>query len=160
MAGSATLDPDVLIDDLVTDVIDGLRSELHPLFGVRAFNVSTVVRTWSGGSVGDGTFTDVEVVLDPQPLVHPFTSFRRDMEPCGFDDAGGVKLTEVSLSYTYTELLACPAPTGSEHLIKITEAHGQGSPVRYFVHKRQPYPDRIKDMGWVLQLELVETICP
>lgn len=159
MPGSAILDPDVLVDDLVTDVIDGLRSELHPAFGVRAFRVFTVVRTWSGGAVGRGTSSDVEVELDPQPLVHPFTSLRRDQEECGFDMAGAVKLTEVSLTYTQAELLACEAPEGAQHLIKVTEAHGQLQGTKYFVHKKTPYPDRVKDMGWVVYLELVEDDC-
>lgn len=159
MAGSATLDPDVLIDDLVPDVIDGLRAELHPLFGVRAFRVFTVVRQWSGGSIGDGTFTDTEVELEPQPLVHPFMNLRRDQEPCGFDVAGRVKLTEVSLTYTQAELLACEAPVDSQYMLRIAEAHGQAQANKFFVHTKPPYPDRIEDMGWVLHLELVEDLC-
>lgn len=159
MAGSATLDPDVIIDDLVTDVIDGLRSELHPLFGVRAYRVFTVVRKWSGGVVGRGTSTDTEVELTPQPLVHPFTNIRREQEPCGYDTAGGIKVTEVSLTYTQAELLACEAPEGSQHLIKVVEAHGQAQGVKYFVHAKAPYPDRLDTMGWILYLELEEDDC-
>lgn len=159
MPGSATLDPNVLVDDLVTDVIDGLRDELHPAFGVRAFRVYTVVRSWSGGRVGDGDYTDVETELTPQPMVHPFSSLRREQEPCGYNDAGAVKLTEVSLTYTQDELLACEAPMGSQHLIKITEAHGQEQGTKYWVHTKSPYPDRVRDMGWVVWLELVEDDC-
>jgi hypothetical protein len=154
MSGSATLDPNVLVDSLVPDVIDGLRRELHPLFGVRAFDVSLVTRSWSGGEIGRGDPSDTEVLIDPQPLVHPFSSMDFEMEPCGLDEAGWVKLTEVSLTYTHDELLAGAALDGVEHLIKISEAHGQGQPDRFFVHKRPPYPDRIKDMGWVLYLEV------
>ena len=159
MPGNATLDPNVLVDDLVTDVIDGLRDELHPAFGVRAFRVFTVARVWSGGFVGEGSFTDTEVELTPQPLVHPFTSLRRDQEPCGYDQAGMVKLTEVSLTYTQDDLLACESPEATQHLIKIVEAHGQAQAPKYFVHAKSPYPDRVKDMGWVLHLELVEDEC-
>lgn len=159
MPGSAILDPNTLVDDLITDVIDGLREELHPAFGVRAYRVFTVVRSWSGGVVGRGDSTDVEVELTPQPRVHSFTSFHRDQEECGYDMAGSVKLTEVSLTYTQAELLSCEAAEGAQHLIKIVEAHGQLQAPKYFVHKKSPYPDRIKDMGWVVYLELVDDEC-
>lgn len=159
MAGSAILDPNVLVDALIPGVIDGLRGALHPLFGVRAFTVETVVRSWSGGSVGDGDPTDVVTELTPQPKVFPFASFTRDQEPCGFDQAGMVKLTEVSLTYTQAELLACEAPAGAQHFIRVTEAHGQEQAAKIFVHAKAPYPDRLKDMGWIMWLELVEDEC-
>lgn len=159
MPGTATLDSDVLVDDLLTDVVDGLRAELHPAFGVRAFRVFTVARAWSGGQVGRGDPTDTVVELDPQPLVHSFAGLMRTQEPCGFDIAGAVKLTEVSLTYTQAELLACEAPAGTEYLIRIDEAHGQAQASKYFTHAKPPYPDRIQDIGWVLWLELVEDEC-
>lgn len=159
MPGSAILDPDVLIDSLIEDVVDGLRDELHPQFGVRPFRVYTVTRVWSGGYEGEGEFTDTEVELTPQPKVHPFSDLRRTQEPCGFDMAGAVKLTEVSLTYTQAELLACEAPAGTQHLIKIAEAHGQAQAPKYFGHARAPYPDRDKDIGWVLYLTLIEDEC-
>jgi len=158
MAGTATLDPTVLVDDLVTDVIDGLRAELHPAFGVRAFRVYTVVRTWSGLEVGLGDPTDEEVELVPSPLVHPFV-FQREQEPCGFDIAGMVKITEVSLTYTQAELLACEAPEGVQYFIKIVEGQGQEQAAKYFGHSKAPYPDRVKDMGWILWLEAIEDMC-
>lgn len=157
MPGSATLDPDVLVDSLVSDVIDDIREELLPELGNRAFRVYTVVRTWSGGYIGEGEAADVETEITPRPFVHPFAGLTKEMEPCGLDDAGAAKVTEVSLSYTFAELLAGAAPAGAQHLIKITEAHGQAQPVRYFVHAKPPYPDREDPAkGWHLVLEIVE----
>jgi len=158
MPGSATIDPNILVDSLL-GVVDDLRSELNTAFGVRAFDVSTVVRVWSGGSVGVGTFTDTEVAITPQPSVKSFSSFSRDQEPCGYDMAGAVKLTEVSLTYTQAELLACEPPQGSEHLIKITEAGGRAQQPKYFVHAKSPYPDPVKTIGWHVWLTLVEDDC-
>lgn len=151
MAGTAILDPNVLVDDLVT-TIDELRNDLHTQFGVRAYRVYRVTRTWLGSMVGDGVSTDVEVELSPQPLVHPFASLSNRLDACGLQEAGYVDVTEVSLTYTYAELGTAEAPMGTQYLIKIAEAHGQAQPSRYFVHASPPYPDRIKDMGWVLSL--------
>ena len=73
--------------------------------------------------------------------------------------AGSVKLTEVSLTYTQAELLSCEAAEGSQHFIKIVEAHGQLQAPKLFVHAKSPYPDRVKDMGWVVYLTLDEDDC-
>jgi hypothetical protein len=156
MAGSAILDPDVLIDDLVPDVIDGLRSELHPEFGVRAYRVFTVLRTWSGKTTGEGSVAEVETELDPQPRVQRWDGYKFELATCGLDDLGEIKLTEVSLTCTHKDLTGKDDATelgkNQEFLIKLTEAHGQGNPVRFFQHTRPPFVDREKDMGWVLWL--------
>ncbi len=82
-------------------------------------------------------------------------------EPCGLDEAGFVKVTQVSLCYNHDDVLACEAPDGVEYLIKIDEGHGQGNPPRYFVHAKPPYDDREKSVGWVMYLTHVETgDCP
>jgi hypothetical protein len=151
MAGSAILDPNVLVDDLV-GTIDELRGDLHGQFGVRAFRVYVVTRAWSGTMVGEGELTETEIELTPQPLVSPFGAMDFKMEPCGLNEAGYVQVTEVSLSYTFDELGAGEPPMGSQKLIKIVEAHGQGQPDRYFLHAKPPYPDRIQDMGWSMYL--------
>jgi hypothetical protein len=106
--------------------------------------------------VGDGAYTDVETELSPQPLVHPYRSLSNRLEPCGLNEAGYVEVTEVSLTYTYAELGADETAMGVQNLIKITEAHGQAQPARYFVHNNPPYPDRIDDMGWVFNLVKAE----
>jgi len=103
--------------------------------------------------------TDDEEVLVPRPLVESW-NIELQQEPCGLEEAGTVILREVSLAYNHTDLLACAAPEGTEFLYKITEGHGQDNPPRYFVLDKAPYVDRIQDMGWVIWLRHVETICP
>ena len=155
MPGTAILDPNVLVDSLVVDVIDGLRGELHPPFGVRAYRVFTVLRTWSGLSVGEGSSNDVEAEILPQPKVEPFTELEFRQQPCGLDEAGFVTLSEVSLTYKHSELLFTPA-MNQQWMMKIAEAHGQAQPARYFVHTRPPFVDREKTMGWLCWLRHVE----
>lgn len=156
MAGSAILDPDVLVDSLVTDVIDGLRSDLHPQFGVRAYRLFTVKRTWTGRTQGEGTYSDVETELDPQPKIAIWDGLEYRLEPCGLDVEGELRATEVSLSYTQDELDGGTLATNEQWLLKITEAHGQASRAIYATHSKPPYIDREKDMGWVLFLRVVK----
>lgn len=150
MAGSATLGSN-LIDSLITDVVDGLRGELHPAFGIRQFNVTIIARTYASGYVDDGSYTDVETVIDPQPLVLPYkTEFQ--LMPCGLDEAGLVQLQEVSLTYTEAELVGSYSQ-GVEWLYKISDAQGQEIADTFWVLKTKPYPDRIKTLGWIMELE-------
>mgnify|MGYP003395184021 CR=1 FL=1 len=157
MPGSAELDPDVLVDSLVADVIDGLREDLHPQFGVRAYRVYTVRRSWSGEMPGEGSvLQEVELELRPQPLVAPWDGFKFDVTCAGLDTSGLVKLTEVSLTYTEAELVGFNLGPGEEWFLKITDAHGQGTTPRYYTHDKPPFIDRVKDMGWILWLRKVE----
>lgn len=157
MAGSAVLDPNVLVDSLVADVIDGLRGELHPEFGIRAYRASLVIRTWAGRFIGEGgSFTETVTEITPQPKVWTWDGIRWGLEACGLNEMGEVKLTEVSLTYTNADLDP-PHEENQEFFIRITEAHGQGTPPRNFVHVRPPFIDREKDFGWVLWLKFVNT---
>ena len=156
MPGSATLDPDVLVDSLVEDVIDGLREELHPLFGVRSYRLYTLLRTWSGTMPGEGTKIDVEVELTPQPLIEVWGGYKYDLEPCGLDEMGVIRLREISLTYTQAELIGPTLTCNQQWLMKLKEAHGQGNSERVFIHDRPPYVDREKDMGWVMWLRAAE----
>lgn len=156
MAGSATLDPDVLVDSLVEDVIDGLREDLHPAFGVRAYRVYTVFREWSGGIMGKGQATETVVELRPQPRVLAWDGLQYSMEPCGLDESGEIKLEEVSLTYTQAELDGGGSlASSSEWLIRVDEGHGQEQRSRYYQHTRPPFVDREKNMGWILWLRAV-----
>lgn len=156
MAGSATLNPNVLVDSLVTDVIDGLRADLHPQFGVRPYHAYTVKRTWSGRQVGEGTYADVVVKIDPQPRVQVWSGLRYELATCGLSELGQIQLTEVSLTYTFAEIAGGALTHSQQFFVVLTEAHGQGNPARYFVHTQPPFVDREKDMGWVLWLRHAE----
>lgn len=152
MAGSATLNPAVLIDDLVS-VVDELRGELHPEFGIRAYRTHVVRRTWSGASVGQGRYTEVVTELLPQPKVWTWDGIRWGLEACGLNEMGEIKLTEVSLTYTEAELTGGELGANEQWLVRISEAHGQGSSTRNFVHIRPPFVDRERDIGYILWLK-------
>ncbi len=159
LTGIATLNPDVLVDDLVLDVIDGLREDLHPELGVRAYRVYRVVRTWSGAGAGEGSYVDSAAELRPQPLVWQWDGLRWVQLLCGLQDTGDVKLTEVSLTYTERQLTAgldgADLAANQEAFLAIAEAHGQASITRLYTHQRPPYIDRIEDMGWVVWLHRI-----
>ncbi|HSR79093.1 MAG TPA: hypothetical protein VLN57_21145 [Xanthobacteraceae bacterium] len=160
LTGSATLDPAILVDSLVPDVIDGLREELQPTFGIRAYRAYRVVRTWSGRVAGDGTSIDVGAELRPQPRVKVWDGLQFTQAICGIRELGDVKLTEVSLTYTDADLTGQPLARNQEMFLAIGEANGQGSPLRVWCHTQPPFIDREKDMGWVLHLRRVEAAPP
>jgi hypothetical protein len=156
VSGSATLGSN-LVDRLVPKVIDGLRRKLHPKFGVRAYKVFTIARTWSGGGMGEGTASDVVVELDPQPKVKIWDGLRYSLEPCGLDEAGEIMLTEISLTYTQAELDGGGSLSqNQEFLIRVDEAHGQEQRSCFYIHTRRPFVDREKDMAWVAWLRKVD----
>ena len=161
MAGTAVLDPDVLVDSLIEDVIDSLRGELHPEFGVRAYRVFTVLRTWSGGAVGRGSKTDTEVELLPQPRVDVWDGRKFEMATCGLDEGGDVRLSEVSLTYTHAELTrglgsGTTLAANQQWLYRIAEANGQAQPSTYWVLSKSPFVDREKTLGWIVWLTLAD----
>lgn len=159
LIGTATLDSSVLVDALVPDVIDGLRDALQPALGVRAYRTYRIVRTWSGVEPGDGTFADVAGELRPYPRVLVWDGFRFEQAPAGVIKSGRVRLTEVSLTYSQSDL--APALSGNQELFyAIGDANGQGSSVSLFANVQPPYIDREKDMGWVLNLIAVQTASP
>lgn len=157
MAGSATIDQTVLVDGLL-GTIDALR-DLGRQFGQRAYRMYRVLRTWSGGAVGEGAYTDVLTEMTPRPCVHPFTEgLDNKLRPCGLMEAGVVKLTEVSLTYTYGELTGAGLSAGQEHLLLLREGYGQGQPDRYWRLDRPPFPDRENDIGWILWMRLQQSV--
>lgn len=156
LVGAATLDDETLVDSLVGDVIDELRDDLHTQFGVRAYRVYRVIRTWTGPAVGEGTFTDEAHELRPQPLVTVWDGLRFVQAVCGIEEMGEIKLTEISLSYTEAQLLGQPLASNQELVIALGDAHGQGSSWHYFRYARPPYIDRVRDFGWVAVLRRVQ----
>jgi hypothetical protein len=154
MGGNAVLNDDVLVDSLVVDLIDDLRGELHPEFGVRPYALVVIRRVWDGDAVGEGSYHDVETEILPQPRIWNFGSL--EQEPGGTNERGEVKITEVSLTYTESELVGEGLGDNEEWLFRIDEAHGQGSRSRLFKLNRPPFVDREKDMGWVLYLRHID----
>lgn len=156
LTGDATLDPSVLVDSLVPDVIDGLREELHPQFGVRAYRTYRVIRTWSGKRSGEGSFADSAAELRPQPRVMQWNGLKYVQAVCGVRELGDIKLTEVSLTYSAAQLDPRDLRANQELFFALGEGNGQGSPMRVWGHAVPPFIDREVDMGWVLNLRRVE----
>jgi hypothetical protein len=155
MAGSATLNPEVLVDGLVP-VIDSLRGELHPAFGVRAYRGFCVKRSWSGRIQGEGTLTDTTTELLPQPRVEVWSGLRYELAAAGLSEMGQIRLSEISLTYTMAELSGGALTPTQQFFYRLEDAHGQGSPARYFQETQPPFVDREKDMGWVVFLRSIE----
>jgi hypothetical protein len=158
LIGEATLDQDVLVDSLVTDVIDGLRDELHPQFGVRAYRVYRVIRTWTGRLAGEGQATDVAAELRPQPRVMVWDGLRYAQAICGIRELGEVRLSEVSLSYTEAQLTGQPLGKNQECYLAIAEGNGQASTTRLYGHTAPPFVDREKTLGWLVYLRCVDGV--
>lgn len=153
MAGTAVLGAN-LLDGLVP-VIDQIRA-IPVALGARQFRVFTVLRTWSGPTRGGyhSTFEDVEVELTPAPAVEAYAEMGGKLISSGLDEAGLVRLSEVSLTYTEAELCGPqPLDANVEWLIKVIDGLGQGTRTRYFVIDGSPFPDREKTIGWLVRLK-------
>jgi hypothetical protein len=157
LIGTAVLNADVLVDSLVGDVIDGLRDQLHPQFGVRSYRVYRVIRTWSGRTSGDGKYTDAVAELIPYPLVAQWDGYKFVQQKCGVGEAGEIKLTEISLTYSAADLCPRDLRANQELFYAIGDANGQASPISVWSVQAPPYVDRIKDLGWVLRLLSAES---
>ncbi len=158
MPGSASLAAN-LVNELVP-VADELR-ELRTDFGVNAWNVSRVVRTWGGSRPGendDDDYTDVATEIEPTPLVgwaDEHGRVRFDLPPTGLNESGEIVLAEVSLTYTEAELSGQSASANVEILYLLEDAQGNGMADRYFVVSTPPAPDREKTIGWRIGLKPV-----
>ncbi len=134
----SAIDSNTLTDVLV-DVVDDIRREVHGALGTRTWEVAIVTRRWSGDRVGVGTPTKSVMVLDPNPLVRRNTRDR--MGPAGREAAGSMTLTEVSLRYSQLELQP-KADATTEIAYRLTEIHGQRMKPRWFVLSAEPVARR------------------
>lgn len=149
---------DNLVDKLVPTV-DSLRRTLFPAMGTRQYNVTIVVRSWSGGEIGDGVASFVsQILLDPQPMVDwDGRENRLDQRAgCGLVDAGFCTLSEISLTLTEDELLGLPRAAGRECYYRIADAHGQSIETTFWVPIATPEPDRERGIGWIVRLRRYE----
>ena len=153
MAGNAVLDPDVLVDDLVS-LADDLRQDLAVGFGLRQFRLHTVRRAWTGEAVGDGDYEDLITEITPRPVVNAYQdNIMNQLEPCGLQEAGMVLISEVSLSYTEAELTGGALAANEEWFLLLQDGHGQQIQLRDFVMMSPPFPDRETDIGWKIRLK-------
>jgi len=95
-----------LLGELATD---GMLDDLRQLFtdlGARPYRAFMVRTRWSGESRGEGVETviqDTEIV--PTPKVDPISSVNRVLLDIGMDEAGSLRVSEISPKYTEHQLM-------------------------------------------------------
>jgi len=151
---------DNLLDDLLP-VVDDLRGDLLPQFGIRQYTVKIVRKIWDGPERGDGNFRLEKLELSPQPMVdmrnYSADGLRYGLIPQGRTDEGLIKVTELSLAaYQEDDLTGGKLPANVELYWEITDAQGQGVEPRFFVPAGPPIADREKTLGWVVFLKRAE----
>jgi hypothetical protein len=142
---SAVIKSRLLGDELI-GVVDNIRGLLRTALGTRPYRLALIVRTWSGGRVGEGNPADVvtEIGMPGEAGVQPpliEVDERGRYAPGGQERDGDLRVTEVSLSYTEEEL-APTLPPGSEAVYRVTDNHGQAQRARYYVLSGQPITRR------------------
>lgn len=125
----------------VSQALDQIRDAVHGALGTRTYRVFVVRRTWSEGRVGGGQATDVELELVPRPLVERVNHER--LGPAGREHEGDIRLTEVSLSYSYQELdPKVSAANGEESFYRVQNVGGNGELDGFYVIDGEPLPRR------------------
>lgn len=145
-----------LLDQLVRDVVDPIRATLYPQFGTRQWDVYLVRRSWSGGQREVGSPLDVSMKIVPAPLIKDTNGLQYEMSPIGRIEEGNIELHQVSLQLTEDQLTGTPIASNENFFYKVVDAHDNNIPPRYYVLAKPPYPDRIKEVGWIIVLKRAE----
>lgn len=152
MTRDAAIDEE-LLGDVLIDVVDDIRRDVHGALGTRPWSVAVVIRRWSGGNRGDGNPTIHVLELDPTPMVKRVTRDR--VGPAGREAEGSITMTGVSLRYTEEELQP-RVESGMEVGYRLMELNGQAQRTRWFVLAASPVPRRGDKSGdgtdWYLLL--------
>jgi hypothetical protein len=92
-----------LVEQLIPTV-DNLR-ELHKVLGTRPYRVWRVKTKWSGGIRGEGEEVVIEETeITPPPRIEGIESLEEALFPTGRAETGSVELSEVSLSYSESDV--------------------------------------------------------
>lgn len=143
-----------LIDKLINKV-DTVRQKAADRFGLPAHDVYRVVRTYTGGVIGDGAYTDQTDIIYPTPAVK-FTG-QDTFENGGRFDNRSVTLTEVSLTYQENWLQGDPKSPGQECFYKLVERNSQGADTTYWILTSVPEVVR-GEVYWMLKMHRF-TVC-
>jgi len=140
-------------------VADGLR-DLATRLGMRPYEVRLVHVVWSGDERGEGVPTVKHVApLLPTPLVADLSSLQEVVQVVGMDEAGQVRVSQISGRYTEDQLMGRdpsgnpPAPNEEFfYEIEYPVPGGGTGELRRFFPSAAPsyYPGRLE---WVLVLE-------
>lgn len=138
-----------LVDRLIP-IVDRIRDRVNDrLVGVRRFRLIRVVRTWSGGEVGDGTTTLAEMEILPRPAIE-IGSNRDQMNGFGRVRTGKMTATEISLTYTEADLF--PSLTaGQELYYRLVDLNTHEQANTYWHLDKIPDPDRCETVNGNLQ---------
>jgi hypothetical protein len=84
----------------LTCVADNLR-DLNTKFGARPYVVALVRTRWAGGERGVGAEEVLSVEpIEPTPLVAPLSRLSRGTQVVGVEEAGELRVSEISPRYT------------------------------------------------------------
>lgn len=125
--------------DALPSIIDDVRSTVHEALGSRTYKVEIVTRRWSSGARGVGTASEHVLELKPRPLVSRISRDR--LGPAGREEAGDLRLTEVSLTYSAAELQPTVEP-GMEVAYRVTDTGGQNQKPIFCVLAADPVSRR------------------
>lgn len=154
LVGDAVLGSN-LVDDLVP-VADELREELHADFGVRQFAVKQIRKFWSGTRGGLGAARiDYVRELVPSPRVQLVDHHHHELAEGGLQEVGMAVLTEISLTYSESQLIGGTHGdliAREEFYWRFDDKLGQGVVQRVYIPQDHPFPDREKDIGWMIKL--------
>jgi hypothetical protein len=140
-----------LVDRLISKV-DRIRQRVNvDKVGVRRYDLVRVIRTWSGGEVGDGSITDSETTLSPAPAITLGRESDR-LSGRGRVPVGKMQATEISLTYTEAFLQGTPLGAGQECFYKLVERNvAQAAGTTYWVMENTPEADRCEEPGGNIQ---------
>lgn len=124
--------------------VDRLR-DLNTKFGVRPYVVHVVRTRWSGGARGMGLEVVVQdVALLPTPRATDLTGLTLQVENIGSIEAGSLRISEISASYTEDQLSGRDAngnPPGPEEQVYY-EVYLPGSDGTFTSGKRRRFTIR------------------
>lgn len=143
-----------LIDKLINKV-DTIRQAAANKFGLPAFDMYRVIRTWTSGIIGDGAFTDQIDVMYPTAEV-TFKGGDKFEHGGRFDDRT-MMVKEISLTYSENYLRGDPKTAGQECFYKMVERNTQGKDTTYWVLNAQPSINR-GNINWELSFRRY-TVC-
>lgn len=142
-----------LIDRLISRV-DKIRQKVNAdKVGVRRFRLYRVIRTWTGGEVGDGSSSNAEIEITPPPAI-TLSKAKDALTGRGRVEVGTMTASEVSLAYSEATLQ--PVLTAGQELYYrlVEKTPAQGQHTTYWTLAATPEADRCETVGgnvqWIL----------
>lgn len=148
--------PERSLAEELQEVVDEAR-QLNTDFGIRPYQVFSIVARWSGGERGRGEPTVIsEVEFLPTPKVKDYDNLSSELLAGGRTERGTVRLSEISARYTEDDIMALfhvqPLPQEDEGWIEIRHDQRDGETKRRrLVVKGIPFHEGSK-FQWVCKL--------